>query len=77
MFLVDLAINPITATIAAIAIGVGIDFATHFTVRFIEEFAVEHSGAKERRDIAFACVFENLGGSADVRFTGNDGGLSS
>ena len=43
MFLVDLAINPITATIAAIAIGVGIDFATHFTVRFREEFEGEPS----------------------------------
>jgi len=43
MFIVDLAINPITATIAAIAIGVGIDFATHFTVRFREEFENEAS----------------------------------
>ncbi len=43
MFIVDLAINPITATIAAIAIGVGIDFATHFTVRFREEFEGEAS----------------------------------
>ena len=43
MFLVDLAINPITATIATIAIGVGIDFATHFTVRFREEFEGEPS----------------------------------
>ncbi|MCP4306274.1 MAG: MMPL family transporter [bacterium] len=41
MFLVDLAINPITATIAAIAIGVGIDFATHITVRSREEFEGE------------------------------------
>jgi predicted RND superfamily exporter protein len=43
MALVDLPINPITATIAAIAIGVGIDFATHFTVRFREEFEGEPS----------------------------------
>jgi len=43
MFLTDLAINPITATIAAIAIGVGIDFATHFTVRFREELQGEPS----------------------------------
>ena len=43
MFLTDLAINPVTATIAAIAIGVGIDFATHFTVRFREEFEGEPS----------------------------------
>jgi predicted RND superfamily exporter protein len=43
MSLVDLKINPVTATIAAIAIGVGIDFATHFTVRFREEFVGEPS----------------------------------
>ncbi len=43
MFLTDLTINPVTATIAAIAIGVGIDFATHFTVRFREEFEGEPS----------------------------------
>ena len=43
MFLTDLAVNPVTATIAAIAIGVGIDFATHFTVRFREEFEGEPS----------------------------------
>jgi predicted RND superfamily exporter protein len=43
MFLTGLAINPVTATIAAIAIGVGIDFATHFTVRFREELEGEPS----------------------------------
>jgi predicted RND superfamily exporter protein len=43
MYLVDFAINPVTATIAAIAIGVGIDFSTHFTVRFLEEFEGEPS----------------------------------
>ncbi len=43
MWLTDLKINPITATIAAIAIGIGIDFATHFTVRFREEFEGEPS----------------------------------
>ncbi len=43
MFLTDVTINPVTATIAAIAIGVGIDFATHFTMRFREEFVGEPS----------------------------------
>lgn len=43
MYMTDLTINPVTATIAAIAIGVGIDFATHFTVRFREEFVGEPS----------------------------------
>jgi predicted RND superfamily exporter protein len=43
MYVADFKINPITATIAAIAIGVGIDYATHFTVRFREEFEGEPS----------------------------------
>jgi predicted RND superfamily exporter protein len=43
MYLVGYKINLITATIAAIAIGVGVDYATHFTVRFIEEFEHEPS----------------------------------
>ncbi len=43
MWVTDLKVNPVTATIAAIAIGIGIDFATHFTVRFREEFAGEPS----------------------------------
>ena len=43
MYLVGYRINLITATIAAISIGVGVDYATHFTVRFIEEFENEPS----------------------------------
>jgi predicted RND superfamily exporter protein len=43
MYLVDYTINPVTATIAAISIGVGIDFATHFTVRFRQELVGEPS----------------------------------
>jgi predicted RND superfamily exporter protein len=43
MLLADYKINVITATIAAIAIGVGIDYATHFTVRFREELRGEPS----------------------------------
>jgi predicted exporter len=39
MYLADYTINPVTATIAAISIGIGIDFATNFTVRFKEELA--------------------------------------
>lgn len=33
-------VNVVTATIAAIAVGVGIDFSTHFTARFREEMAM-------------------------------------
>ena len=43
MWLRGITINVITATIAAIAVGVGIDFSTHFTVRFREEFRDEPS----------------------------------
>ncbi len=43
MYVVGYKINVITATIAAIAIGVGIDYATHFTVRFRQEFEGEPS----------------------------------
>jgi predicted RND superfamily exporter protein len=43
MLIADYKVNVITATIAAIAIGVGIDYATHFTVRFREELRGEPS----------------------------------
>ena len=43
MFLFDYTINVVTATIAAIAVGVGIDYSTHFTMRFREEFENEPS----------------------------------
>ncbi|MDH3755949.1 MAG: MMPL family transporter, partial [Acidimicrobiia bacterium] len=43
MFLVDYKINVVTATVAAIAVGVGIDYSTHFTMRFREEFEFEPS----------------------------------
>jgi len=43
MYLADYTINLVTATIAAISIGIGVDFATHFTVRFREELAGEPS----------------------------------
>lgn len=33
----DYSVNVVTATIAAIAVGVGIDFSTHFTARYREE----------------------------------------
>ena len=43
MYLADYKINVIAATIAAIAVGVGIDYSTHFTMRFREEFENEPS----------------------------------
>lgn len=41
MFVAGYQINVVTATIAAIAVGVGIDFSTHFTARFREELRVD------------------------------------
>jgi predicted RND superfamily exporter protein len=35
-------VNVVTATIAAIAVGVGIDFSTHFTARYREELRTHH-----------------------------------
>ncbi len=43
MWWADYKINVVTATIAAIAVGVGIDYSTHFTMRFREEFEREAS----------------------------------
>lgn len=41
MAIAGFTINIVTATIAAIAVGVGIDFSTHFTARYREELANE------------------------------------
>ena len=41
MYLAGYQINVITAMFAAIAVGVGIDFSTHFTARFREEMALD------------------------------------
>ena len=41
MALAGYTVNVVTATIAAIAVGVGIDFSTHFTARFREELRVQ------------------------------------
>jgi predicted RND superfamily exporter protein len=38
MYLFDYDINIVTATIAAISVGVGIDYSIHFTMRFREEW---------------------------------------
>ena len=51
-------INVVTATIAAIAVGVGIDFSTHFTARFREEL----QGAPRRLD-ALRQAGEGTGGA--------------
>ncbi len=37
MYAADYALNAVTATIAAISVGIGIDYSIHFTMRFREE----------------------------------------
>jgi predicted RND superfamily exporter protein len=69
MHLAGFAINPVTATIAAIAVGVGIDFGTHFTIRFREELegtdsavaAVERTGAGTGRALVMSALTSVLG----------------
>ncbi|MEM8706946.1 MAG: efflux RND transporter permease subunit [Actinomycetota bacterium] len=45
MYLAGFSINLVTATIAAVSIGIGVDFAIHFIVRYREE--LERHGARE------------------------------
>ncbi|MCL1588447.1 MAG: efflux RND transporter permease subunit [Actinomycetia bacterium] len=62
-------VNVVTATIAAIAVGVGIDFSTHFTARFREELdatgtaleAVRRSGTGTGGALVLSAVTSVLG----------------
>ncbi len=56
MFLAGFAINLVTATIAAVSIGIGIDFAIHFIARYREE--LERHGV---RDTAVQITGEGTG----------------
>lgn len=56
MFLAGYAINLVTATIAAVSIGIGIDFAIHFIARYREE--LERHGV---RDTAVRIAGEGTG----------------
>lgn len=50
MYLAGYAVNLVTATIAAVSIGVGIDFATHFIVRYRQELR----GSEQRQALRIA-----------------------
>ena len=39
MYVAGFSINIVTATIGAVSIGIGIDFAIHYTMRYREELA--------------------------------------
>ena len=43
MYLAGFAINLVTATIGAVSIGIGIDFAIHYTMRYSEELVLRGS----------------------------------
>ncbi len=49
MYLLGFAINLVTATIGAVSIGIGIDFAIHFTERYREELAHSRSAIEAVR----------------------------
>jgi hypothetical protein len=51
MYQAGYSINVVTAIIAAVSIGIGIDFSTHFAMRFIEE---RKRGAAKRTAVAAA-----------------------
>ena len=51
MYLAGYSINVVTAIIGAVSIGIGIDFSTHFVMRFLEEVG---AGARKRPAIAAA-----------------------
>jgi predicted RND superfamily exporter protein len=65
----DYTVNVVTATIAAIAVGVGIDFSTHFTARFREELngeggrldAVRRAGAGTGGALVLSALTSVLG----------------
>ena len=69
MAIAGLSINVVTATIAAIAVGVGIDFSTHFTVRFREELqtapdrlsAIRRAGTGTGGALALSALTSMLG----------------
>jgi uncharacterized protein len=50
MYLAGFSVNLVTATIGAISIGIGIDFATHMTMRYREELAVRPTRLEALRD---------------------------
>ena len=56
MYLAGFAINIVTATIAAVSIGIGIDFAIHYIVRYREEL-----GARADRLAAVQAAGEGTG----------------
>jgi len=69
MALFGYSVNVVTATIAAIAVGVGIDFSTHFTARFREEMeqvedpllAVRRAGAGTGGALVLSAITSVLG----------------
>ena len=58
MAVTGIPINPVTATLAALSIGIGVPFTIHFTSRFLEE-RVKHSNCGS----ALRCTVSQTGGA--------------
>ena len=52
MYLAGFALNWVTATIAAVSIGIGIDYSIHMTQRFREELAKAADNVQALRQAA-------------------------
>ena len=69
MHLVGLSVNVVTATIAAIAVGVGLDYSTHYTMRYREELrmaahpivAVRRAGSDTGGPLAISAMSSIVG----------------
>ncbi len=69
MHVVGLSVNIVTATIAAIAVGVGLDYSTHFTMRYREELrtadrpidAIRRAGSETGGPLAISAMSSVVG----------------
>jgi predicted RND superfamily exporter protein len=64
MYLSGFALNYVTAVIAAVSIGVGIDYSTHMTQRFREELAKERDRFQAIRQAARGTGMALIGSAA-------------
>ncbi len=69
MYLLDFSINLVTATIAAVSVGIGIDFAIHYVARFVEE-RDNGLGVKEALEATSASTGVALAASAASSIVG-------
>jgi len=70
MYLFGFSLNLVTATIGAVSVGVGIDYAIHFTMRFREEFvgSVDRLEAVHRAAASTGNALMGSAASSVIRF---------